>query len=194
MTQNETKASVVQSKRLQNHFNINLEDILTKGEEVILYGNVHWGIYWKASVVLLFALLVGLLLFVELGIVLGIAGVLLLSYAVIKKHMLLLILTNKRILVRYGILQVDVVDIRFRNIESVELERMLPAFLMGYSSVIVMGTGNRFIYIPYIANGAAFRRAFNELVLDEEEIDEEVSNRAKDVSNKLGDDTGMMDS
>ena len=194
MTQNETKASVVQSKRLQNHFNINLEDILTKGEEVILYGNVHWGLYWKASVVLLFALLVGLLLFVELGIVLGIAGVLLLSYAVIKKHMLLLILTNKRILVRYGILQVDVVDIRFRNIESVELERMLPAFLMGYSSVIVMGTGNRFIYIPYIANGAAFRRAFNELVLDEEEIDEEVSNRAKDVSNKLGDDTGMMDS
>ncbi len=179
--------------KFKGAFNLDLDDILTKDEEVIMTGNVHWGIYWKPCVVLVFAILVAVFVFIELGIILGLAGVFMLSHAVIKSHMLLLILTNKRILARYGILQVDVVDIRFKNIESVELERMLPAFLMGYSSVIVMGTGNRYIYIPYIGNGIAFRRAFNELVLDEDEVAEDAKSRARQAADYVGDDAGSAD-
>ena len=80
----------------------------------------------------------------------------------------MLVLTNKRVFVRYGILQVDVVDIHFSKIESVELERMPPGFIMGYSNVVIYGTGNRMIVIPYVANGPQVRRAYNELTLNSE--------------------------
>jgi hypothetical protein len=78
----------------------------------------------------------------------------------------MLVVTNKRVLARYGLLQVDVVDIHFDKIESMELERMLPGYIMGYSNIVVMGTGNRFIVIPYVANGIQLRRAYNERVLN----------------------------
>jgi hypothetical protein len=93
---------------------------------------------------------------------LGVVAVLMAIYAIIKKEILMLVITNKRVLARYGILQVDVVDMHFDKLESMELERMLPGYIMGYSNVVLMGTGSRFIVIPYVANGVAVRRAYND--------------------------------
>ena len=77
----------------------------------------------------------------------------------------MLVVTNKRLLVRYGILQIDAVDIHFDKIESVELERMIPGYIMGYSNIVIMGTGQRYMVIPFVANGPELRRAYNEQVL-----------------------------
>lgn len=148
-----------------------VKDMLVEGEKVVFWGQVHWGIYWKAAAVVLLGLLVMLFLVFELGIILLITGALMAAYAVLKKSILLLVLTDRRLLVRYGLLQVDVVEMKFKNIESIELGRMLPGFLMGYANVIVMGIGQRFIIIPYIANGTAFRRKFNELTAEADEVE-----------------------
>lgn len=145
-----------------------VKDMLLEDEKVVLWGLVHWGIYWKGAAVIAFGLLVMLFLVFELGVILLVTGAVMLAYAVLKKSVLLLVLTDKRVLVRYGLLQVDVVDMRFKNIESIELERMLPGFLMGYANVVIMGIGQRYIRIPYIANGTVFRRKFNELTLAKE--------------------------
>ncbi len=105
----------------------------------------------------------------ELGILLAVVAVLMAIYATILKEILMLVVTNKRVLVRYGILQIDVVDIHFDKVESVELERMLPGYLIGYANVVIMGTGNRYIVIPYVANAVDIRRVYNEQVLAEKE-------------------------
>ncbi|MCD8496810.1 MAG: PH domain-containing protein [Alphaproteobacteria bacterium] len=148
---------------------VTIKDMLVEGEKVVFWGRVHWGIYWKAAAVIAMGLLVMLFVVFELGIILLIAGALMAAHAVLKKNILLLVLTDRRLLVRYGMLQVDVVEMKFKNIESIELGRMLPGFLMGYANVIVMGIGQRFLIIPYIANGVQFRRKFNELTLEKEE-------------------------
>lgn len=87
--------------------------------------------------------------------------------AMLTKYFLRLALSNKRVLARYGVLQVDVVDVPFNRVESVELERMLPGQIFGYANIIVMGTGNRYIRIPFVANPRAFRRAYNGQVLED---------------------------
>ena len=51
------------------------------------------------------------------------------------------------------------------TVESVELERMLPGFLMGYANIVIMGTGNRYIVIPFVGNPRRLRKAYNEQVL-----------------------------
>ena len=148
------------------------EDLLVKGEQIAERAVIHPGIYWKAVAVFLFAILVGLYVF-ELGMLLAVTALLMAGYAMLKKQILMLVLTNKRMLFRYGILQIDVVDMRFSKIESVELERMPPGYLMGYSNVVIMGTGQRYVVIPYVANGPEIRQAYNRLTLSDDDPDEE---------------------
>lgn len=176
-----------QSRRESMQTDLYVDSILMKNEEVIVSCDVHWGIYWKSAALFIIALLVGIFIAPELGLILLVASFIGVVHSYLLTRMLLLVLTNKRVLMRYGILQVDVVDMRFKNIESIELERMLPGFLLGYSNVIVMGIGTRTVRIPYLTNGVTFRRAFNELILgsDEEEADaavqddEEITPKAK---------------
>lgn len=142
------------------------EERLLPGEVIIESAVIHAGIFWKAAAVFIIAVLFTLLTgIIQLGMLLGVVAVVMAIYAIIKKEILMLVVTNKRILARYGILQVDVVDIHFDKLESMELERMLPGYIMGYSNVVLMGTGSRFIVIPYVGNGIAVRRAYNEAVL-----------------------------
>lgn len=153
-----------------------IDDMLIRGEAVLVNGQVHLAVFWKAAVVLGAGILLGLFV-PPLGFVLGGAGAVLMAFAALRQHFLLLTLTNKRVLARYGILQVDVVDISLDKIESIELERMLPGYFFGYANVVVMGTGNRYIVIPFVANARQFRKAFNELTLNEE-----LDKGAKDIN------------
>jgi len=141
-----------------------IKERLVKGENILVSSDIHWGIYWKPAIVFIFGVLLAFLVF-RLGILLMVVGGLFGLYNFIKASILLAVLTNKRVMTRYGILMVDVVDIHFDKIESIELERMLPGYLMGYSNLVLMGTGNRLVVIPYVANGPALRRAYNETVL-----------------------------
>ena len=148
----------------QQDTDLAVSDVLVEGEEVLLSARIHGAIFWKGTAVLVFGFILAIFVW-QLGVLLGVFGLMILAYEVTKRHLLLLVLTNKRVLARYGVLQVDVVNLHFDKIESMELERMLPGYIFGYSNVIIMGTGNRFIAIPYVANGPDFRKAYNEMTL-----------------------------
>lgn len=143
-----------------------VEELFVEGEDVVITAKIHDAIYWKSVAVFIISLLVAVFLVIEIGALLAFVSVLMFVHALFKKEILQLVVTNKRIFVRYGILQVDVVDIRFDKIESVELERMLPGFIFGYSNVVIMGTGNRYIVIPYVRNALNIRRAYNKITLE----------------------------
>lgn len=146
-----------------------LSERLLKDEVILEIARISDGIFWKPVAVFILALIVAILMAVELGVFLAVVAVLMAVYGVILKEILMLVVTNKRILARYGILQIDIVDIHFDKVESMELARMLPGYLLGYSNVVVMGTGGRYIVIPYVANGVAVRRTFNEQTLNKDE-------------------------
>ncbi|MAI63010.1 MAG: hypothetical protein CBB87_11135 [Micavibrio sp. TMED27] len=149
-----------------------VENALVKDEEIIIEARIHWAIYLKAIIVFVFSSIVGMMI-LELGALLFAAAVLMAIHATISREIFMLVLTNKRVFVRYGLLQVDVVDIRFSKIESIELERMIPGYLLGYANVVIMGTGQRYVVIPFVGNATAFRRAYNKVTLDDEELLEE---------------------
>ena len=164
-----TKTSTSNKRKAKSFQDREIEKILVNGEEVILRADLHGAIYWKSVAVLIVALLLTLFLQIpQLGILIGIVGVIMLCIAILTKHFLLLAITNKRVLARYGLLQMDVVDIRLSKIESIDLEHMLPGHIFGYANVVVMGTGQRLIRVPYIRNSDAFRRYYNEMVLADE--------------------------
>lgn len=156
-----------------------LEQMLVKGEEVIIKADLHPAIYWKSVGVLLLSVFMLILGIMPFFLLLMIVGGLMLIASILTQHYLLLAVTNKRILARYGLLQMDVVDIRLSKIESIDLERMLTGHIFGYANVVVMGTGQRVIRIPYIRNAEAFRKFYNQMVLAEEgnaEAEQEIKN------------------
>ncbi len=142
-----------------------IQDRLVDGESILGVTHIHKGIYWSTIAVALLTLLAGVFIAPQLMIVLGGAAALMGLYAFWRQKFFIMVLTDKRILARYGVLQMDMVDMRFDKIESMETEQMLPGYLMGYANLVVMGTGNRYITIPYVANAADMRKKFNEIVL-----------------------------
>lgn len=179
--QKSAKQKPARAKQASRDFSF--KERMVSGEKLIAQARINDGIYWKAIAVFVLAVFVALSLAVELGAVLAAAAVCLGIYAVFMKEILLLAITNKRVFARYGLMQVDVVDIHFDKIESVELERMLPGYLLGYASVVIVGTGGRMIVIPYVSNGPQLRRAYNELTLGGREGGALPADVAADVSN-----------
>ena len=153
--------------------NDDIDKMLVKGEEVVEQAVISPFIFWQSAVVFALAVLVGAFVVFELGVLLAVSALVMFVYAALRKKIMMLVLTNKRILFRYGILQVDVVDLRFSKVESVELERMPTGYVMGYANVVMMGTGNRYVVIPYVENGPEIRQAYNRLTLVDEDLEVE---------------------
>lgn len=157
-----------QAQSKNSMFKNDIDAMLIEGEHIVDRAVISPFIYWQTVSVFILAIIVGLMA-APLGVLLAVTALLMFIYNTLKKKILLLVLTNKRMLVRYGILQVDVVDMRFSKIESIELERMPTGYVMGYSNVVIMGTGQRYITIPYVSNGPELRQAYNRLTLDTED-------------------------
>lgn len=136
------------------------------GEKIVKIARFHWGIYWKGLVVMAFAVLL-LLTVRNLGIFMVLVAGGMLGVAYMTKHYLLLVLTNKRLLIRSGLIRMDTVQLAVDRIESVELERTIPGMIMGYASVVITGTGSRVMAVPFVENPHIFRRLTDEVIYTE---------------------------
>ena len=145
-----------------------VESRLVGGETVLAVSRIHWGIVWKPIALFFIGLLFGVLFAWELAAVIITFSLIFTATNLARAYVLLAVVTNKRMMARYGLLMVDVVDIHFDKLESLELEQMLPGYFLGYSNLVVMGTGNRQVTIPYIANGQEIRKAYSEAVLNKD--------------------------
>lgn len=159
-----SETQTLPTPKRQSFLRTDIDSLLVSGEQVVAKADVSPFIYWQSVAVFLLAIVVGLMAW-QIGVLLAVTALLMFAYSTIKKEILFLVVTNKRVLARYGILQVDVVDIRFSKIESIELKRMPTGYLMGYSDVVIMGTGQRYITIPYVGNGQEIRQTYNRLTL-----------------------------
>ncbi|HRC26390.1 MAG TPA: PH domain-containing protein [Alphaproteobacteria bacterium] len=141
---------------------------LVPGEEILATSRIHAGIYWKSVAVLILGFLLLFKVF-NLGIMFLIVGAGMAAVAWVMRTNLMLVLTNRRVVVRQGLLfWTEGVELRLSQIESVELEKMIPGMVMGYGTVAIAGTGQRTARVPYVANAERLRRAIDEILLKRE--------------------------
>lgn len=141
---------------------------LVPGEEILASSRIHPGIYWKSVAVLIVGFLLLFQVF-NLGILFLLIGGAMAFAAWVMQTNLMLVLTNRRVVVRQGLLfWTEGVELRLSQIESVELEKMIPGMIMGYGTVAVAGTGQRTARVPYVANAEHLRRAIDEILLRRE--------------------------
>jgi hypothetical protein len=141
--------------------------ILQEDEEVISICTIHQAIYWKAVAVALFGvLLLFTFTFFTLGIFFLFVAACMVSLAYLTRRYLLLAATTKRIFIRSGILYADVIELRYTQIESVELGITPIGQIFNYGNIIVTGTGQRRVIVPFIANPLVFRTRVNDILVN----------------------------
>lgn len=139
---------------------------MTDDENLLALAIIHGAIYWKGVAVIIIGMLLLLTFAFSLGVFLIFVGAVMLGIAHLTRRYLLLAASDKRIFIRSGILYADMIEMRYAQIESIELGINPIGQIFGYGSVIVTGTGQRRVIVPFISNAIAFRKAVNDILVD----------------------------
>jgi uncharacterized membrane protein YdbT with pleckstrin-like domain len=126
--------------------------VLQPDETVKVIGRLHWSIYLRAIIVLLIALAVLLgsnwlpdpdwqpyaLL---ASAVIGVLGLLLLLAAAIRRRATEIVVTDRRVIFKRGLITRHTVEMNVSRIETVDVEQGLGGRIWGYGTVLIRGTG-----------------------------------------------------
>jgi hypothetical protein len=175
---------------IQKPRNSAIEAMLRPDEKLVRVARISQAIYWKGIVVFLLAGLLLMNVFLHnLGILLMIVALIILANAYLTRYYLMLVLTDKRVLIRKGILNLDTLQMRLNKIESVELEWSPMGRILQYSVVVVTGTGSRVSSVPFVADGPAFRKQMDDMLYALEEKERHVVVDRVDTVVKTEDET-----
>ncbi len=136
---------------------------MREDEKLLCEAKISQAVYWKPLAIFFVALL---FLLIARNLFLFLAFVALVSYAYfyLVKSSLFLLVTSQRVMFRSGLIKVDTVQLRLDRIESVEIQRTVMGQLLGYATVVITGTGNRFAFVPFVANASQIRDVLDELL------------------------------
>lgn len=138
-----------------------IDNHLIRGEEVLYEGRIS---IWSLSGLIImgflgtsFVLLKSF--WVAIPFLLGIAAF---CCAVIKFASTELVVTNKRVVAKYGFVARRTVEISLGKVEGVEVQQTIVERMLGFGSVFVSGTGSHKARIKDVHDPMLFRAAFLE--------------------------------
>ena len=126
-----------------------IDESLIEGERVLHRARVSW---WSQS---------GLLFLGILTIVL-VVGVFLLVWAWIRVRSTEIAITNRRVIVKYGFVKRDTVEINLEKVEALKVEQSAMGRMLNYGTVFISGAGTSVAPIKDVADPLVFRRKFME--------------------------------
>ena len=142
-----------------------VEDQLLDDEKLVHRAQVHWAVYIPA----LLALLISVCVFspahldgvpyAQYAMVAGILGSALLAVgAEIFRQTTDLVVTDRRVIAKYGFIARHTFEVQLSRVEGVNLNQSILGRLLGYAAVDIHGTGGGHVPVPFIKNPEAFRR------------------------------------
>jgi len=114
-----------------------VENNLVKDEQVVYQTTLHWVLFFKAKALLT--------LFLS---------------PIIERATSEFVITNKRVIIKVGWLNVNTYDMNLAKIESVQVQQSLLARILGYGSMVLTGTGGSKEVFNNISRPAEFKREF----------------------------------
>ncbi len=136
-----------------------------EGEEIVHAARVHWAVFLYPGVLVVIAALVGVFFHWLVGAVIALMSLYPVINAVIIFFTTRLVLTNKRVLARYGFFNKDNIQLKLSRIESAHMEEPFIGQILGYGTVMINGTGTGTIPIGMIADAGAFVKKLEKITL-----------------------------
>lgn len=117
-----------------------VEENLTKDEQVIHETSNHWMIFLSPKAV--FTLFMAPIIQITTS-----------EYAI----------TNKRVIIKIGLFSRKTLEMNLQKIESVNVLQGVLGRMLGYGTIVIVGTGGTREPFSYIKNPLKFRKQFQEL-------------------------------
>jgi uncharacterized membrane protein YdbT with pleckstrin-like domain len=141
-----------------------VDGTLLPGEEVTFRTYLHWLIFARAALVLAIGLITLVLGYswspaLWLGVAFIVLGLIAWLAAYIQRKTSEFAVTNKRIIVKVGILRRRTIEMLLRQIEALEVNQNLRGRMFGYGTVIIIGTGGTREPFDKVSAPLEFRRA-----------------------------------
>lgn len=140
-----------------------VDSTLLPGEQVTYRAHLHWIIFGRAAVVLIVGVFLwialakhGLAMFGELLV--GISLVLW-FFAYLHWRASEFAVTNKRVIVKVGIIRRRTIEMLLRQVEALEVNQSIPGRLFGYGTLVIVGTGGTREPFSRVGDPLEFRRA-----------------------------------
>ncbi|MFZ3141118.1 PH domain-containing protein [Polaromonas sp.] len=141
-----------------------VENVLGKGEEVLYRAHVSWwGYFWTSAfgALVLFSGLVSLFSAGKQGGVPILVGLLFLLPGVIALLTTELVITNRRVIAKSGMISRNTVEMNLSKVETLKIQQGIAGRFLGFGTVVVCGTGATQSPIKGIKDPLSFRRAFD---------------------------------
>ena len=116
-----------------------VNSVLIKGEEVIYRAKLHWKIYFTPLALFSLWLL-----------------------PIIRQVTSEFVITNKRIIIKTGIISRQTLEMNLNKIESVNVDQGILGRILGYGTITIIGTGGTRESFHDISSPLLFRRKFQE--------------------------------
>lgn len=113
---------------------------LMPGETVVYEAHYHWAHYLSFQAI------------ISLGII-----------PLLHNHFHEFVVTNRRIILKKGIIMVDTFEMNLSRVESVQVNQTIIGSVLGYGDITIIGTGGTKETFHGISNPDAFRRHFIEI-------------------------------
>lgn len=157
-----------------------IEDNLISGEAVTYRGHLHWKVvFWPGVIAVVFNVLgIYLLWRVTVGVnaaekggammLLGAGSILIgivpFAMAQIKRASSEFAVTNKRVIVKTGLIKRDTVEMFLHKVESVSVDQSVTGRVLGYGTLALHGTGGTSETFRDIDTPLEFRRQVQEQI------------------------------
>jgi len=126
-----------------------IDESLIEGETVLHRARVSW---WSQF---------GLVLLGILTLVI-VVGLFLLIWAWIRVRSTEIAITNRRVIVKYGFVKRDTVEINLEKVEALRVEQGFLGRMLNYGTVFISGAGTSVAPIKDVTDPLVFRRKFME--------------------------------
>ncbi len=140
-----------------------IDQNLMAGEQVIYRGKLHWVLFVPAASVFI----LGLLLLAVSGTVGGIVialAVIDLIIAYLNYTTSEFGVTNKRIMIKVGIIRRHSLETLLKKVESIKVDQPIIGRMLGYGTIVASGTGGTPEPFHKISNPLEFRKQVNEQI------------------------------
>jgi uncharacterized membrane protein YdbT with pleckstrin-like domain len=144
--------------------------VLQSDEQVLIVGRLHWVIYCRAALLIIAGLLAvvgsagvqhsGLQIILQIGgCTILLIGLLDLLMDVVRKNTTEIVVTDRRVIYKRGIISRHTIEMNVSKIETVDVLQGLWARILGYGTVIIHGTGSGFEPLSRVADPLTIRNA-----------------------------------
>ena len=143
-----------------------VKDNLMPGEEIMYRAHLHWVIYLRAMLLALLGVALVIAGFWQPDFhVLVYPGALVLVVAVlawlaqwVKSWSSEFAVTNKRVIIKVGLVRRDTLELLLSKVESIGVDQTVTGRIVGYGTIVVVGTGGTREPFRNIARPLDFRK------------------------------------